>query len=236
MTLRHALLVPLVLTLASFARGQSLAQIRLDGSLDGAGRVEIEVGAMVKGQARVLEVGVFLGHGTSGADVIRLLSGRLETAGMQSYRGGEASKPAAHSGSIFVEQALFVNMRLGDGIEGTVTACEGAPESLKVVAPDKGGADIELLLQANAIHPVTRQSKTVSLEVPLTAGSHPVQNCEALMEAAVKAKWGCDRPKTDLWRPLRLSDGSRLEGVSVGVKQGYRVEVTLAQAPEPDGQ
>ncbi|MDA1264362.1 MAG: hypothetical protein O2816_04700 [Planctomycetota bacterium] len=233
MTLRTALLASLLLVLASLAPGQSLAQLRLEGSLSTAARVEIEVGALVKGEPRILELRAFLAEGTTGADVIRLLAGRMQSAEIHSHVGSAAVKDPG-AGTLFIEQALHVNLRLDQGIRGSVTACEGAPLSLKVIAPDKDGLDLSLLLSANAIHPVTRASKTVSLEVPMAAGNHSAQNCEALMEAAVTAKWGCDRPKADLWRPLRLSDGSRLEGVSVQTKNGWRVEVTLAQVARSD--
>lgn len=222
------LLPALLVLLAPLGAAQSLAQLSIGGSLVRASRVEVEVGAMVAGEARRLDVHVFLAAGTSGSDLAVLVARRLEASGFRAYLGGSAGAPGPRA--LFIEEALFVNARVGDGLLGTVTSAEAAPSSLRVVAGE--GADLDLALSAAVVNPATRVHSTVSLRVPLQAGMHAAKCSEALMRTAAGAGWASDRPGSESWRPIRLADGSRFVGFSVEAPAGCRVELRLVEAPE----
>jgi len=222
-------LLPAVLVLlAPLGAAQSLAQLSVGGILHRASRVEVEVGALVDGEVRRVDVHVFLAAGTSGSDLITLVARRLEAGDFEAYLGGARNGDGPRT--LFVEQALFVNARVGDGLLGTVTSAEAAPSSLRVSAGHGKGLDVDI--SAAVVNPATKVHSTVSLEVPLEAGMHAVKCSEVLMKTAAAAGWASDRPRSGHWRPIRLTDGSRFVGFSVQAAGGSRIELNLAEAPE----
>ena len=218
----------LVFLLAPLGAAQSLAQLSVGGSLTQASRAEVEVGAMVDGEARRVDVHVFLAAGSTGSDLVKLVACRLQASDFQVHLGGEAGGGGPNT--LFIEKALFVNARLSGGLRGMLTSAEAAPTSLRVVAGQ--GQDLDLDLAASVVHPATKEHSTVTLQVPIEAGMHAAKCSEVLMKTAAAAKWASDRPRTEHWRPIRLADGSRFTGFSVEVARGARVELNLAPAPE----
>jgi len=226
--MRAVLLLPLLLALASLGTAQSLAQVRLGGVLTRGALAEVEIGAVVEGEARRVDVHVFLATGTSGADLVGLVASRLTSSGIQVHAGpvGGERKSAQ---TLFIEEALFVNLRLNGELTGSITCNVGAPDSLRVSVGQ--GEDLVLHVQAGVFHPATGRHDTIELAVPVEPGLKPAKCAERLMKAAAAAKWASDRPSPEVWRPMRLADGRKITGFSVGFRDA-RVELSLSQPPK----
>jgi hypothetical protein len=226
--MRAALLLLVLLALASLGKAQSLAQVRLDGVLTQAALAEVEIGAMVDGQARKLDVHVFLARGSSGADLVGLVASRLESSGFQAHLGpvgGDMNSARA----LFVEGALFVNLRMNGELFGTITCSAGPPNALRVSGGQGDGLAIDVV--AGVFNPATKQHGTLELKVPIESGMHPARCSERLMKAAAVAKWASDRPNPEFWRPIRLADGRKITGFSVSCHK-TRVELVLSETPK----
>lgn len=227
--MRHLLPIVLALVLPPLAGAQSLAQVRVEGALLRPGMVEVEVGTQVDGEPRRLDVHVLLAAGTTGADLVSLVAGRLESSGFHTHLGPVDQD--ADGRTLFVERALFVHLRLGRGLRGSLTSCEGPPTTVKISPGPEEGADLHLGLTAGTFDPARREHGVEELELTLAAGSSAARCAERLMATAAEASFASERPTPEFWRPLRLIDGSRLTGLTVSVANGWRVELDL-RAPE----
>ncbi len=218
--------------LSSPLAAQSLAQLRLEGAiaLDGPGKggggyVEIEIGALVDGEARELEVHLFLGPGTTGAELCELVGRRLAAARFPAILVGSGDGGR----SLFVDDTLFLRVRVEGGLVATVTSCAGAPTSLRIVPPPEGAEPALLGISAGTRSPRGGVLGKQRLDLGLAAGSHPTRVAEQLASAAIEAGWMADRPRGDLWRAAKMRGGEAITGLSVRLKSpsGWRLEVDL---------
>ena len=133
--------------------------------------------------------------------------------------------------SLFIDDALFVRLRVGGGLRGVITTCEGAPAAIRVVRPTSKSKKGEVHLSAGTLSPHTGESAEVSMKVQLDAADGMPQVAERLLKVAQERKWMSDRPGGDAWRPIRMVDGSRFTGLSVEIVSAavWRLEVELAK-------
>ena len=226
--MRLFILILTLLTLTPHGRGEALAQVRIAGSLSRAALVEVEIGAMVGGQARVVEVEVFLSRHTTGADLLSLVASRLESSGFHSHLG-PAGQATLQGRTLFVEDALFVNLALYGGLRGTITCCKGLPRALQVTsAPGRNGL---VEIEAGLFNPATRQHTTTQLTVQIDEGMHSAETAQRLMKVAEGEKWASERPTATSWRPIRPGNGQSFTGFSISC-QDTLVELQVASVPE----
>jgi len=211
-------------------------QMTFSGQIADAGgaRIEIEIGA-VQGRdefkSRQISLSPHLAPGTSAADVAAMLAQRLERAKFDVWlsEGREqAGKTVRH---LFLEQALFVRLRLGHGISASVTVCEGAPTSMRILPPEvlEDGARLELAF--SALHPHTRDQRREQMSMPLSFDLHAAQISSELTRRCLDRKWMAERPHQDSWRIVQLHDGARIVGFSVNLETAadWRIELEFGR-------
>ena len=199
-----------------------LVQIRLWGAvsapaMDGGGGVfghlvEVEIDAAVNGVRSGVVLHLHLAAGTTGEELLQMVSAKLAAA---SIRGKLAVTESA--GSLWVEGALRVHLRLGGGLVGEVSCAEGPPQSVRIRPASAMKSPMAVQVSAstaivmNGRLPIRgRATFTASLE----KAEHAAEAATALWEAA-KGKWISDRPGADAWRPIKMSDGAAITGVSM---------------------
>lgn len=227
MTLLRCLCLALVssLFLAAPASAEGLVQLRLEGRLEKAHLVEIEVGTADVPDGVVLHV--HLAKKTTGAELAELVASRLERAGA----AVEVSSPRDGAASLWIDQTKFVHLRLGGGLVGTIACTEGAPETLKVVDESAIEGDSAVEVSASAALVVAGKApirSQLTLEVRLKGESSAADAATAIWEAA-KEEWVSDRPGADSWHPIKPRAGGVLVGVSVTLlgEADRRLEVVL---------
>lgn len=223
--------VALLAALAPAARAQGEVQITFDGALEppGGARVAVAVVAGPAERTREVRLDLHLAAGTSGADLAALLAARLQAAGLEAL----APTPAGPRAHVFVEDARSVTLELGAGLGGAVTLCEGAPELVRVEPARGGTSDCRLVVAVSAMHAHTERRARSSFEVRVAPELTAAQVSERLFARAVEAEWVSERPGLEGWRPVHLSDGSRITGFSVELAGhgSWRVDVRLPEAP-----
>lgn len=210
-------LLVLVALSTGVAHAQGLAQLRLEGAVgDGGGRIELTVGGLVKGEARELDLQLYVGPRTTGGELVELLSTRLERAGF------EITAPAACGAgrSVFVESALFVNVRLAAGLTGTITTCDGPPAAVRLSPPRVQGPAARLEVAASTFSPHTKAHDRSTLSVEVPEDTPAPGAAELLLRASQKEGWLADRPSGDVWRPIKMTDGSQITGLSASLVPG----------------
>ena len=227
MTLLRCLCLALVstLVLAAPARGDGLVQLRLEGRLTQAHLVEVEIGTVAVPDGVVLHV--HLAERTTGAELAELVASRLDRSGAKA----KVSTPENGCASLWIDEATYVHLRLGGGLQGTIACTEGAPETLKIV--DESAIAGESIVRVNASAALVIGGKApirsrLSLNVPLKGETSAADAASAIWEAA-KEEWVSDRPGTDAWHPIKPRKGGVLVGFSVSVAGAAdrRVEVVL---------
>jgi len=214
---------------------EGLLQVRFSGAVDGLSApptsgvsgqlVEFELGASVNGEARDLTLHIHLAPGTTGVELAGLVERRLQALGIR----GVAT---ARSGNLWIEDATYLNLRLGGGLSAWVACAEGAPTSLAVRPPTRRSAaqsfqvDVTTVIRPSGGLPIRGAA---SLTVPLDEASSAASISAALARAG-QSKWISDRPKGDTWRPVKMSSGAAITGCSFtvqGAKADWRVDLVL---------
>ena len=210
-----ALALPL---LAPTAAAEGLLQISLRGKIysEGGGPVEIEVGVWDGGarRARTVSMDLHLAEGTTSQDLAALLAGRLRSQGAQVVLPQEGSIGREVT-SLFIEAATHARLRLGGGLWATVTACEGAPEQVRFLAPQVMKESAQIHIGVSTFHPHTRVRGRVDLifEAERTLGAARLS--EVLTAMSIRQGFRADRPSPDGWHAVRMADGSLITGCSV---------------------
>ena len=228
-------LVPLLISILSFASGaraDHLAQLSFEGrvSTAGGGRIEVSIGARRTQDdvARQVDLGLHLAEGTSAADLTALIALRLEAAGILVLRPAP-SDPDSTLTHLFVERAIFVQIRAGFGLKGTISSCENAPVSMRVLSSDALQAPAQLLISASTWHPHTERASSARLVIELEQGMHGSGVAEQLFLTATQAGWIGTRPSVDEWSPARMTEGARVRGMSICMDSpadwGLRVDI-----------
>jgi hypothetical protein len=236
--IRSVCAVLALLALPTGAAAQGLVQLSLEGRVDleaaGIARgkagthVEVEVGALVAGEPRKVELHLYLAHGTTAADLGSLVAKRLERAKFDVI-ATEPTTTGTPRGNVFIEDALYVNLRLGGGLTGAITTSEGAPASIKVERPGLGEEQAKLTLSGSTFSPHDKKRSAVSFELEIEATDHSPHISEALNEQGTKQGWLSERPAADSWRPMKLRTGEAFSGFSIRLDSpaDWRIEVAL---------
>lgn len=217
----------LFLAVGPLAAAQGMVQLRFSGALgtDKSHLVEVEIIEAESGNELVLHV--HLAAGTTGAELAELVARRAERAGISLT----APAPVEGSGSLFVDAASEVRMRLGGGLSGEISCVEGAPSIVRILRPGAiPGKGTVRVVGSSAI--VTKGRPPVRARAHLFAEVTPEMDAPATATALWRAgaeRWMSERPGSDGWRPIRLLEGGVLTGVSVRVDghADWRLEVSL---------
>lgn len=192
-------------------------------------RLELELGGMIEGNARQVKMDLQLAPGTTAADLAELVSKRFERAGFDVLAPSVDRRGKLSRGTLFVQDALLVKLRLMGPVRGSLTTCEGPPKSLRVRAPAAHALAGRLLLSGTAKHPQKESLELIELEVPLRVGDHPAQISERLHAASMKLGLLSERPGGDAWQPVRTTKGAAVQGLTVLITGGgdWLVELEL---------
>lgn len=227
-----------VTLLASRVQAQAMVQLAFTDLVQKEGaapfkyaplRLELELGGMIKGEARQVKMDLQLAPGTTAADLSELVAKRFERAGFDVLAPSADRRGKATRGTLFIQDALLVKLRLMGPVRVSLTTCEGPPKSLRVRAPAAHALAGRLLLMGTAKHPQKGSLELIELEVPLSVGDHPAQISERLHAASLKQGLLSERPGGDAWQPVRTTKGAVVQGLTILITGGgdWRVELEL---------
>lgn len=214
--LRSLFASSLLLLLSTQASAQGLLQFTLKGevSLPGGGWCELAVSAQgEQGSARRVDLGLHLGAGTKGIEVLQLLAARLEREGVVVVRPVWGARSEAATGSLWIEQCQGLSVRVPEGLQATVVVSESAPQSVRVVPAGEVGG--QLLLTATTRNRTDGTVGRLTCQVPWTAKSGKDDIATALAARAIDQGWRGEVTGRDTWQPGLLIDGAELRGVSL---------------------
>jgi hypothetical protein len=227
--------------LSPLAPAQGLAQLRLEGVLDSrhGAWVEVYIGAMVQRTPREMPFIAYFGPGTTAVELGTLLAVRLERANFDVIP--TLFDRDMDGMSLFIDNALFVRVRVGGGINATLTAMDTVPGSIRIFSPSLSPEPAIVHVSGGVWSPHAQIWGRVELSVPLETkaipdnlrldATNPVADAplvaKRLQEAAIKAKWLSESPRGDAWRPIKMMDGSIFQGIAVTVESegDWRIEL-----------
>ena len=210
-----------LLGLSSSAAAAEWIQITLEGAIvqPGGAPIEFELGARQRGEsgeARQVVLRPHFGPHTKADDIVRLLHERFERESFDVFVS--SPQDGGTRCHLFVENAIFVRLRLGHGLRASVTVCEGAPTAVRVLAPQTKLGKAELYLGLSAEHPHSENRRREELSVGLEAHMHAAMISESITRECLSREWIAERPRPDAWRVAKLGDGSRLIGFNIELR------------------
>jgi hypothetical protein len=227
---------PLALVALAFVsplRAQGLVEISLSGTVDtaGGGRIEIEIATFNPTSPNVpvaTKLNLLLGEGTTAADLGLLLSRRLEEKLVRVTSLG-SNAPQRGPVNLFVENALSVGLRLGNGLSGTVTLCEDRPLSVKVSpgAESKLGATLKVVALTHQEHTGDNGRFVVSQDFQDRSELTDVGT--KLVRAAISMGWPSELKNHDTWWPAPNTETERITSCSFEIRSNgdWRLDVAL---------
>lgn len=227
---------PLALALfacfAPAAAAESLVQLSLHGELTEAGGafVQVEVDVWHTTELRRHDLHAHLAQGTSAHDLASLLYTRLSEAGVKvRFPGAGASE--SKDAQLFIEHTTALNLRLGFGLWGEVTACEEAPKWIRLIEPQLAKGPAQLELTATTYHEHLKQPGRLKLSMPLSKDSNTASISQEFSRLAAENDWIGERPSPDRWSPLRSEMGAAVIACNIrfdSQHSDWRLEVQLA--------
>ncbi|MAE47436.1 MAG: hypothetical protein CMJ86_11150 [Planctomycetes bacterium] len=210
---RPVLSVLALILFSSTARAQELAQLRFAGLVRGPegvvsetqlglpGMLVVKVKAMVRGEARNVELELFLAPNTSGQEVAGLVAARLSKAGFDVLQSGYSGKSA--TSTFIIVDALRVEVLVPNGLVASLASLSSAPAYFEVVAEREEKESFEIQLSCAFRLPVKRGIERVDFLVVLDGPAHGTQMAESISTQALKHGLRSERPNSVAWRPLR---------------------------------
>lgn len=209
-------------------------QLTFEGRIEpvGGAPIELVVGALIRsddsmepvrdlarglpvGEGREVALRPHLAQGTSASDIAALLARHLERAGADVWLSEPDEPSASGRRHLFVERALLVRMRLGQGLSAEVTVCEGAPDAVKIEPPTTTLSAGRLVVAYTSLHPHTRSRSRGDLEMTFEPSMHPSAISERLASYCLGQGMIAERPQLDSWRVVKLGDGAQLVGFNI---------------------
>ena len=222
----------LALVLAPGARAGGLVQVTLEGEIQAPGGALVEVGIdawAADGPRREVRTRLHLAYGTTAEELAVLVHRRLLEAGVDVVSPEPSDDAEIERAHLFVERVVGVHLALGNGLSGIVTCCEGPPSLVRVEAPRGAESTGNLWITATTMHGHTQALGRSTLEVELAAGMSSAQISDQLFKRALASKWVSERPGTDAWSPMAMSDGAQFTGLSIELRgqTDWRLTVQL---------
>lgn len=206
------------------AAAQGMVQLTLRGAIElrGGNRVQVTVGGNVlredkTQEARELAFSVHLAQGTTASEVLALLQRRLDDAGFVTLVSSPSEGEARNHTNLFVEQVLFLELRVGGGLTATVTTCDGPLRTLRFLAAQALPAAGSLHVSGSGRHPHDQRLSRRGFDLDMAEGEHPAALSERIFKVATEAGWIAQRSGPTEWSPVRWQDGSAIEGMSVEI-------------------
>ncbi|QDV08490.1 hypothetical protein Poly30_40370 [Planctomycetes bacterium Poly30] len=253
-----AYLFPLACLLGSDAAAQGLVQVYLGGVVqapasepdtdgDASGDdasvsigshghlVEIEVDALAGQLPAELLLHLHVAHGTTGLDLLQLVASRLERVGIIATLTGAATAEGAGahatSGSLWIDAATRVHLRLGGGLVGEVSCVEGPPTAIRLIPGSAigGPATVSVAASTAIVMPGRRPIRgRATFSASVADAENSAEAATALWTAATN-RWVSERPGSDTWRPIKMASGATITGVSVRAagRSDWGLEVSL---------
>lgn len=192
-------------------------------------RLELELSGMIKGEARKVSLDLQLAPGTTAADLAEVVTMRFKLAGFDILAPSADRREKTTRGTLFIQDALQVNLRLMGPVRGTLTTSEGPPQSLRVRVPAAHVKAGKLLLTGTAKHPHQDTLELLDLSVDLKVKDNAAAILERLHEASMELGLLSGRPGGNSWQPVRTTKGGLVTGLTISVIGGgdWRVELEL---------
>ncbi|MBL8856880.1 MAG: hypothetical protein JNL28_00020 [Planctomycetes bacterium] len=228
-----------VLLLAPGLRAQGLVQISLSGAIDtpGGGNVEIEVSYLNRNDNDApvtATIALVLGESTSAFDVALLVARRLESHNLRVTTSGP-STPMRGPVNLFVEGVVAVGLRLGQGLNASVTLCEDRPLSIKLTPgrESKKGASISVV--AHTWLERTKEVGRVTVRETFPEKSEPTDVAARLVRAAIGVGWTSELTGHYTWLPGAMTETERVTACSIELRSNadWRLDVVLAPRTAP---
>lgn len=223
-----------VLVCASSLQAQGLVQIALSGSVDtpGGGNVQIEVSYPNRNANNATEtavVALVLGESTSAFDLALLLERRLEQHHLQVTTSGP-STPMRGPVNLFIEGVFAVGIRLGHGLNATVTLCEDRPASIKLTPGTESKLGATLLVVAHTFQERAKEIGRVTVRETFGDRSEITDIATRLVRAAITAGWTSEMATHDTWIPGGMTETERVTACSIELRSNadWRLDVVLA--------
>lgn len=211
---------------APAAVAQGLAQLSFSGVAQQHGALlELELQYLTPTQEQrsfaTVDVSMYVAPGSTGRDVAHVVSQTLVARGLKSmYSGVDSGTGGVSSrrGELFVEGITALRVRIGSGLTVVVSACNAAPKLVRLTRPASCQSATQLTVNAIGRSAVDGAISSGQLTCSVAGGATGPMLTNALLDAAIKQGWTCDRPKPDAWRPKTVSPAVPVVGCSISVQ------------------
>jgi len=201
-----------------------LVQLTLEGEIHETGGALLEIAITLApkqadGRVSTLNMSLHLAQHTSARDLAELVAQRFFSAGFgpRAWVSGSSAAGASTRAHLFLENPLSVTVRLGGGINGFITLCEDAPESIQILPTRMSPSPAHLQLTFSTRHPHTERLGHRELELDLNAGASSAQVSQLLASKARASGWTGTRPTLETYKFYKVNDGSLIKGCSISM-------------------
>jgi hypothetical protein len=215
------------------ARAQGLVQIIFEGEVDTTGGARIEADVTFQNPttepAVTVSIAVVLGERTSAIDLAGLVSRRLEQAGARVNWTGSTA-PARGPTCLFVENVTSVGLRLGRGLNASVTLCEDRPQSLRLSPGLESRRGATLLVAAQTWEAQSRVPGRLAWDMAFEDKTDAADAASRMVKTAIDKGWFSEIEGHDAWRPGAMTEGAAVTGFSAHLRSNadWRIDVKLA--------
>jgi hypothetical protein len=214
------------------ARAQGLVQVILEGEVEttGGARIEADVTfvSTQDGRPHTFSMALLLGARTSAVDVAGLLAQRLDQAGARVIWTGSTA-PMRGPASLFVQDVTAIGLRLGRGLNASVTLCEDRPLMVKLSPGEESTRGATLLVAAQTYEPQVRKPGRFSYDLEFQDKSDGADAASKMVKSAIDKGWFSELEGQYGWRPGAMREGAAITSLSLHLRSNadWRIDVTL---------
>jgi hypothetical protein len=236
--MRLFLLVLLLVATSLCSRAQGLVQIVFEGEIDAAGGARVEsdivIGDAGASRPQKMSLALLLGERTSAVDFAGLLARRLEQAGAHVIFTG-ATGPMKGPTCLFVENVLAIGLRLGHGLNATITLCDDRPSSIKLTPSIESPLGAGLTVVAQTMEAHSQQPGHFTLDVRLDDRADASDVGPQIVKAAIDKGWPSELDQHVTWRPGATTDNGDITSCSIQLRSttDWRIDISLAPHATP---
>jgi hypothetical protein len=231
--MRMPLLALALVACSLCSRAQGLVQLAFEGEIDATGGARIESDIVFvdahTGHAQKLSLALLLGERTSAVDFAGLLARRLEQAGARVIFTGSTA-PMRGPVSLFVEDVASVGLRLGHGLNASITLCDDRPGSIRLTPSVESPLGATLMVVAQTMEAHAQQPGRMTLDMKLEDRADATDAGSQMVKVAIDKGWASELDGHVTWRPGQTTDNGDVTSCSLQLRSStdWRIDVTLA--------